>query len=112
VFLGIKKQQRVGTANINEASTASFTRGQQAIERELAKTIAIIITFFSLSWTPLSYTMIAHPDFETYANTHSPLPHWAATVGMATAVVNPLIYFVRKKEYCKAACAVLRIHLT
>lgn len=105
VFWGIKKQKKVIASNTEANNTALR---QQVVEGKLAKTIAIIITVFSISWAPLGYTMLQHSDFETFANTN-PLIHWAATVGMATAVINPLIYFGRKKEYRNAALQVFRI---
>lgn len=104
VFLGIKKQNRA----IANDRTNSVSIRQQITEKELAKTIAIIIIVFSFSWAPLGYTMIRYSNFETLAS-RNPLIHWAATVGMTTAVANPLIYFGRKKEYREAAVAILKI---
>lgn len=104
VFFGIRKQKRTIASN----RVDSVATRQHITEKELAKTISIIIVVFSVSWAPLGYTMIRYSNFETFANSNA-LIHWAATVGMTTAVVNPLIYFGRKKAYREAALAVLKI---
>jgi hypothetical protein len=99
VFKGIRKQRK-----IQPASQSSNI--QQKTEHELAKTIAIIIIIFTISWAPMGYTLFVHQDVEILGNYHY-LPHWVATVGMGTAVINPLIYFGRKQAFRDAARALV-----
>lgn len=99
MFVTIRGQRKVHQDLASRRKTVVNIR--RKTERELAKTIGLIIGVFTLTWSPITYTVAASPYMDRKGGDGLE-PHWALAVGMASAVFNPLIYFFRSREFRKA----------
>lgn len=65
-------------------------------DHEVAKTIALVVVLFSLSWVPILTIVAIFPDH------YSKLHFWTGLFGLANSALNPCIYFYRQRNYRKA----------
>lgn len=67
-------------------------------EKRAAKTIAVVITLFTLSWAPYGYVLVRDPE----QNINS-FYIWAVTAGLTNSAVNPIVYFFSNKAFRKSS---------
>lgn len=72
-------------------------------EKRAARTIAVVIGAFTLSWVPYGYVLVSDPE----QNVNS-FYIWAVTVGLTNSAVNPVIYFFSSKEFRENSKRTLR----
>jgi len=99
MFMTIRRQRKVHHDLGSRRKTVVNIR--RKTERELAKTIGLIIGVFAITWSPITYTVAVHPQLDRQGG-DGLTTHWALAIGMASAVFNPLIYFFRSREFRKA----------
>lgn len=99
MFLTIRRQRKVHHDLGSRGKTVVNIR--RKTERELAKTIGLIIGVFAITWSPIAYTLAVSPHLDRKGG-DGLKSHWSLAVGMASAVLNPLIYFFRSREFRKA----------
>lgn len=104
MFLAIRKQRKVH--HEQESRRKTLVNLRRKTERELAKTIGLIVGVFAVTWAPIAYTFAVSPHLDSTGG-NGLVSHWALAVGMASAVLNPLIYFFRSREFRKAAKEVI-----
>ncbi|XP_022778008.1 dopamine D2-like receptor [Stylophora pistillata] len=71
--------------------------------KQVAKTIALVVFVFTLCWIPIAYLT----GIEINEARNVTVYFWFATVGLANSIVNPLIYFYRQPNYRKALKSLL-----
>ena len=64
--------------------------------KQVAKTIALIVLLFSVCWVPILSIAATIPD--RYTRLH----FWFGILGLANSAVNPCIYFYRQRNYRQA----------
>ena len=65
-------------------------------DKQVAKTIALIVAMFSLFWFPAIVVSAMFQDRYTM------LYFWLGLLGLANSAVNPCIYFYRQRDYRQA----------
>ena len=70
--------------------------------KQVAKTIALVVVAFSIFWVPIIYIGARFIDH------YSLLHFWGVLPGFANSAVNPCIYFYRQRSYRQAFKALLR----
>lgn len=90
-------EKRRGSANTLAA------KKRRESERRAAKTIAVVIALFTLSWVPYGYVLVTDP--EQNINTFYV---WAVTIGLTNSSVNPLVYFFSNNAFRKNSKRLLR----
>ncbi|XP_022788072.1 beta-1 adrenergic receptor-like [Stylophora pistillata] len=71
--------------------------------KQVAKTIALVVFLFTLCWIPIAFII----SIEIDADKNGVIYFWFATVGLANSTVNPWIYFYRQPNYRKALKSLL-----
>ena len=71
--------------------------------KQVAKTIALVVIVFSICWVPIIYIGVRYIDHH-----YSLLHFWGVLPGFANSAVNPCIYFYRQRSYRQAFKALLR----
>lgn len=102
-----------GTKNKCESETHATKKGRESetpvakkrreSEKRAAKTIAVVIALFTLSWVPYGYVLVSDPE----QNVNS-FYIWAVTVGLSNSAVNPIVYFFSNKAFRKSSKQTLR----
>lgn len=99
-----------GKSGANSPSTAGVPKKRSAMskkrresEKRAAKTIAVVITVFTLSWVPYGYVLVSDP--EQHVNSFY---IWAVTIGLSNSAVNPVIYFFSSKDFRESSKRILR----
>ena len=86
-----------------DQGTSHLTASLNQRNKQVAKTIALVVFVFTLCWIPIAYlTGIEINEARNYR-----VYFWFATVGLANSIVNPLIYFYRQPNYRKALKSLL-----
>lgn len=75
----------------------------QAIERRLAATMALVVVVFTICWFPLLYLRSAFAE-ENYGVAYD----WARTLALSNSSMNPWIYCFRIAEFPEAYRRLLR----
>lgn len=89
---------------VSEQRTAlAIAKKRRESEKRTAKTIAVVITVFTLSWVPYGYVLVSDP--EQHVNSFY---IWAVAIGMTSSAVNPIIYFFSSKDFRESSKRVLR----
>ena len=65
-------------------------------DKQVAKTIALIVALFSLFWVPA--IIFSAMFLDHYTTLH----FWSGLLGLANSAVNPCIYFYRQRNYRQA----------
>ncbi|KAJ7327759.1 Adenosine receptor A2a [Desmophyllum pertusum] len=81
-----------------------ISEGMRQRNKQVAKTITLIIILFFVSWTPLAVSRFFNPLF--YID-HVSLDFWFLILGCANSAMNPCIYFYRHRNYREALKATL-----
>ena len=71
--------------------------------KQVAKTIALVVFLFTLCWIPIAFII----SIEIDADRNGRIYFWFATLGLANSTVNPWIYFYRQPNYRKALKSLL-----
>ena len=71
--------------------------------KQVAKTIALVVFLFTLCWIPIAFII----GIEIDADRNGRIYFWFATLGLANSTVNPWIYFYRQPNYRKALKSLL-----
>lgn len=89
---------------VSEKRTAmAITKKRRESEKRTAKTIAVVITVFTLSWVPYGYVLVSDP--EQHVNSFY---IWAVAIGLTNSAVNPVIYFFSSKDFRESSKRILR----
>lgn len=89
---------------VSEKRTAmAITKKRRESEKRTAKTIAVVITVFTLSWVPYGYVLVSDP--EQHVNSFY---IWAVAIGLTNSAVNPIIYFFSSKDFRESSKRILR----
>lgn len=84
---------RIGALH-NEQGRSRMAADLSQRNKQVAKTMALVVTLFTLCWIPIAFVIsIRLPD------PHGRLYFWFATLGLANSSVNPWIYFYRQSNY-------------
>ena len=99
IFITVKKQNSLRRREL---------QNHQAVNREkdkqLAKTIALVLGFFALFWVPLTYHVATKP------NKNFGVDYIACvTASFANSAINPIIYFYRNRGFREALNRILNI---
>ena len=86
--------RQIGSLHLNQGRN-SIAADLQQRNKQVAKTIAIVVAVFSLCWIPFAVGIRLH---EAADNRHL----WFATSGFANSTVTPWIYFYRQANYRQA----------
>lgn len=81
----------------------AMTKKRRESEKRTAKTIAVVITVFTLSWVPYGYVLVSDP--EQHVNSFY---IWAVAIGLTNSAVNPIIYFFSSKDFRESSKRILR----
>ena len=93
-----------GAERVFEQRTAlAMTKKRRESEKRTAKTIAVVIAAFTLSWVPYGYVLVSDP--EQHVNSFY---IWAVTIGLSNSAVNPIIYFFSSKDFRESSKRILR----
>ena len=88
---------------VSEQRTAlAITKKRRESEKRTAKTIAVVITVFTLSWLPYGYVLVSDP--EQHVNSFY---IWAVAIGLTNSAVNPVIYFFSSKDFRESSKRIL-----
>ena len=87
---------------VPEKKTAMMKKRRES-ERRAAKTIAVVITVFTLSWVPYGYVLVSDPEQHVTS-----FYIWAVTIGLTNSAVNPVIYFFSSKDFRENSKRILR----
>ena len=93
---------RIGALH-QDQQTSRITAEMSQRNKQVAKTIALVVVLFTLFWIPIAFVIsvrIPDPEGRVY--------FWLATLGLANSSVNPWIYFYRQSNYRNALKALLR----
>lgn len=71
-------------------------------DKQVAKTIALIVVLFSLCWIPILAISAIFSD--RYTRLH----FWTGLLGLANSALNPCIYFYRQRNYRQAFKTLVR----
>ncbi|XP_068728927.1 G-protein coupled receptor 83-like [Montipora capricornis] len=66
--------------------------------KQVAKTVAWVVSLFSLCWLPMGVVV----SFDDSRSNHGKLYFWFGTLGLANSVVTPWLYFYRQANYRRA----------
>lgn len=86
-----------------QRTALAITKKRRESEKRTAKTIAVVITAFTLSWVPFGYVLVSDP--EQHVNSFY---IWAVTIGLSNSAVNPIIYFFSSKDFRESSKRILR----
>lgn len=99
-FLTVKNvrtnSMQIGTLHSDQGSSRTTADLSQR-NKQVAKTIAIVVILFTLCWIPIAFVIsleIPDPEGRVY--------FWFAVLGLANSSVNPWIYFYRQSNYRNA----------
>ena len=104
----VKKQTQIRAQiapNLRPLNNTQRTR-----ELRLAKTTALVIGIFTLSWSLFGYTMVSPPKelkASVYDTTWGHLFMWGKTLGFMSTAINPVIYFYRSSSLRNSAKTLL-----
>ena len=85
--------RQIGSLHLNQGRN-SIAADLQQRNKQVAKTIAIVVAVFTLCWIPFAVGIRLHSDNNLYL--------WFATSGFANSTVTPWIYFYRQANYRQA----------
>ncbi|KAK3737391.1 hypothetical protein QZH41_007447 [Actinostola sp. cb2023] len=103
ILVRLVKQSHVRSTLQNEHSNQNQSTFQT--NKRLAKTVALVIGAFTLSWSPLAFVLVNSVATNPFASSTSA---WPVTVGLMSSSCNPLIYFYRSEEFRVATKDILR----
>ena len=90
-------------ANLHNEGSHNRTLGElRERNKQVAKTIALVVVVFSMCWVPIIFIGARFTDH------YSVLHFWGVLPGFANSAVNPCIYFYRQKSYRQAFMALVR----
>ena len=95
--------RQVGTLH-QDQGTSRLAADLSQRNKQVAKTIALVVVVFTLCWIPIAYLT----GIEIGEDRNNRIYFWFATVGLANSTVNPWIYFCRQPNYRKALKSLLR----
>ena len=89
-------------SNMNENGGTSHMQAElRERNKQVAKTIALIVVAFSICWLPVTYILARR-------RTYGAQNFWALLTGFANSAMNPCIYFFRQRSYRQALKVLLR----
>lgn len=97
IFITVQKQNSLRQREL---------QNHQAVNREkdkrLAKTIALVIGFFTIFWLPFGYHIATSPQNNYGVSYIAPV-----TASFANSAINPIIYFYRNKGFRDALIRII-----
>ena len=97
--------RQIGSLDNNQGRNIIAADLQQR-NRQVAKTVALVVVLFSLFWIPIAF-FNSFPKELPNPTEEDRLLFWFATLGMANSAVNPWIYFCLQAKYHQALKVVL-----
>lgn len=91
---------KIAILHNNESDNRTLAEMRQR-NKQVAKTIALVVVSFSICWVPIIYIG------GRFIHHYSILHFWGVLPGFANSAVNPCIYFYRQKSYRQAFKALL-----
>lgn len=99
IFVVVRKQSAVRQRELQNHQTVNREK-----DKQLAKTIAFVIGFFTIFWVPFGYHIARKP------NKNFGVDYIASvTASFANSAINPIIYFYRNKVFRGALKRILTI---
>lgn len=98
IFITVKRQSFPRKRELQDYQAACRER-----EKRLAKTIALVIGFFTIFWLPFGLFIAIKPKMN-YGETYIA----AVTASFANSAINPIIYFYRNKGFRQALKRILK----
>ena len=96
--LGIPKRQAFENAGVPGTRQENPRRNEaSATEKKLARMIAVVVGVFTIAWAPIGFVFASRNNFDWTVIL------WAATIGLSSSSVNPIIYSYGSQE-CRSAC--------
>ena len=81
----------------NDQGRVRMTAELKQRNKQVAKTMAVVVTLFTLCWIPIAFVIsVKIPDPQDR------IFFWFATLGLANSSLNPWIYFYRQINYREA----------
>ena len=97
--------RQIGSLHNNQGRN-SIAADLQQRNKQVAKTVALVVVFFSLFWIPIAI-IISFRKVLPIPTNEDRLYFWFGTLGLANSAVNPWIYFYRQANYRQALKVVL-----
>ena len=76
--------------------------GMRHRNKQVAKTVGVVVILFCLSWLPLVVSRLKNPSIDSVS-----LDFWFLSLGLANSAMNPCIYFYRHRNYREALKTIL-----
>ena len=96
---------QIGSLHNNQGRN-NIAADLQQRNKQVAKTIGLVVVLFSLFWIPIAF-VVSMRDKLKIRDQDERLYFWFATLGLANSAVNPWIYFYRQANYRQALKAML-----
>jgi len=97
IFISVQKQNSVRQRELQNHQSVNNEK-----DKRLAKTIALVIGFFTVFWMPFGYHIAKSPQ-KNYGLSYIA----SVTASFANSAINPLIYFYRNKCFRDALRRIL-----
>ena len=96
------RESTTRVAKKKRESDTQAAKKRRESEKRAARTIAVVIALFTVSWVPYGYVLVSDPE----QNINS-FYVWAVTVALTNSAVNPVVYFLSNKVFRKSSMRVL-----
>ena len=97
IFIAVQKQNSLRQRELQNHQAVNKEK-----DKRLAKTIALVIGFFTVFWMPFGYHIATSPEKNYGVSYIAPV-----TASFANSAINPLIYFYRNKCFRDALRGIL-----
>ena len=94
--------RQIGTLH-RDQGTSRLTADLSQRNKQVSKTIALVVVLFTLFWIPIAFII----GIEIDTDRNGRLYFWFAALGLANSSVNPWIYFYRQSNYRNALKSLL-----
>lgn len=98
IFITVQKQNSLRQRELQNHQAANREK-----DKRLAKTIALVIGFFTVFWAPFGYHIAKSPQKNYGVSYIAPV-----TASFANSAINPIIYFYRNKCFREALRRILK----
>lgn len=98
IFITVQKQNSLRQRELQNCQAVNREK-----DKRLAKTIALVIGFFTIFWAPFGYHIAKSPDKNYGVSYIAPV-----TASFANSAINPIIYFYRNKCFRDALRKILK----
>ena len=97
----IKSSSRVLHLHQNQDG-GHISVGMRHRNKQVAKTVGVVVFLFCLSWLPLVVSRLKNPSIDSAS-----LDFWFLSLGLANSAMNPCIYFYQHRNYREALKTIL-----